>query len=323
MEYVAFGKTGLKVSVAGLGCGGNSRLGQQQGKSEEESIGIVRRAMDLGVNLIDTAANYRTEGIVGKAIQAVPRDQVVVATKATIRRDGKLLPAEDIVASLENSLRLLQTDYVDIFQLHAVQPDEYADVMKTMVPALLREKEKGKFRHLGLTETSPGDHHHKMLQMVFKDDCWESAMLGFHMMHQNAREVVFPETIRKGIGTLLMFVVRNIFSQPDYLRNTMKELIADGKLSADDVDVDDPLGFLIHEDGATSMTDAAYRFVRHEPGVHVVLFGTGNPAHVDTNIESILKPPLPEADHERLRSVFGHLVGVGLDLPDHSQRRKR
>lgn len=322
MEYVTFGNTGLKVSVAGLGCGGNSRLGQQQGKSEEHAISIIHRAMDLGVNLLDTAANYRTEGIVGKAIKTVPRDKVVVATKATIRRDGKLLPAEDIVASLENSLRELQTDYIDVFQLHAVRPDEYADVMKTMAPALLREKEKGKFRHLGITETSPGDPEHKMLQMLFQDDCWEVVMLGFHMMHQNARETVFPETIRKGIGTLLMFVVRNIFSQPDYLRNTMKTLIAEGKLSADDVDVDDPLGFLIHEGGATNMTDAAYRFVRHEPGVHVVLFGTGNPAHVDTNIESILKPPLPKADHDRLKAVFGHLVGVGLDLPDHSQQRK-
>jgi aryl-alcohol dehydrogenase-like predicted oxidoreductase len=323
MEYVTFGNTGLKVSVAGLGCGGNSRLGQQQGKSEDHSIGIIHRAMDLGVNLLDTAEAYRTEEIVGKAVKEKQRDKVVVATKATIRRDGKLLSGEDIVAALEKSLRQLQTDYIDVYQLHAVQPGEYDQVMKTMVPALLREKEKGKFRHLGLTETSPNDPEHKMLQMLFKDDCWESIMLGFHMMHQNARETVFPETIRKGIGTLLMFVVRNIFSQPDYLRNAMKALIDEGKLSADDVDVDDPLGFLVHEGGATNMTDAAYRFVRHEPGVHVVLFGTGNPAHVDTNIESILKAPLPKADHDRLKAVFGHLVGVGLDLPDHNPNRKK
>lgn len=141
-------------------------------------------------------------------------------------------------------------------------------------------------------------------------------MLGFHMMHQNARELVFPGTIKQGIGTLLMFVVRNIFSQPDYLRNTVRELIARGMLEADAVDVDDPLGFLVHEDGATSMTDAAYRFVRHEPGVDVVLFGTGNPAHVESNIVSILDPPLPAQDHARLSSLFGHLVGIGLDLPD-------
>ena len=321
MDYVTFGRTGLKVSVAGLGCGGNSRLGQGQGKSEADSIAIVRKAVDLGVNLIDTAANYGTEGIVGKALKGIPRDKVVVATKATIRDGGNMCTADQVVASLDNSLRLLQTDFIDVFQLHAVPPGRYDRVMQELVPALLREKEKGKFRHLGLTETSPQDHKHETMQRVAKDAVWESVMLGFHMMHQNARQVVFPDTIANGTGTLLMFVVRNIFSQPDYLRSTVKELVEDGKLPAEMAKSDNPLGFLIHESGASSLTDAAYRFVRHEPGVHVVLFGTGNPAHVETNIASILKPALPKADAEKLAKLFGHLEGVGLDLPDRSARR--
>ncbi|MPY74778.1 MAG: aldo/keto reductase [Alphaproteobacteria bacterium] len=321
MDYVTFGRTGLKVSAAGLGCGGNSRLGQGQGKSEADSIAIVRKAIDLGVNLIDTAANYGTEGIVGKALKGIPRDKVVVATKATIRDGGNMCTADQVVASLDNSLRLLQTDFIDVFQLHAVPPGRYDRVMQELVPALLREKEKGKFRHLGLTETSPQDHKHETMQRVAKDPVWESVMLGFHMMHQNARQVVFPDSIANGTGTLLMFVVRNIFSQPDYLRSTVKELVEDGKLPAEMAKSDNPLGFLIHEGGASSLTDAAYRFVRHEPGVHVVLFGTGNPAHVETNIASILKPALPKADAEKLAKLFGHLEGVGLDLPDHSARR--
>lgn len=321
MDYVTFGRTGLKVGVAGLGCGGNSRLGQGQGKSEADSIAIVRKAVDLGVNLIDTAANYGTEGIVGKALKGIPRDKVVVATKATIRDGGNMCTADQVVASLDNSLRLLQTDFIDVFQLHAVPPRRYDRVMQELVPALLREKEKGKFRHLGLTETSPQDHKHETMQRVAKDPVWESVMLGFHMMHQNARRLVFPDTIANGTGTLLMFVVRNIFSQPDYLRSTVKELVEDGKLPAEMAKSDNPLGFLIHEGGASSLTDAAYRFVRHEPGVHVVLFGTGNPAHVETNIASILKPALPKADAEKLAKLFGHLEGVGLDLPDRSARR--
>jgi len=71
----------------------------------------------------------------------------------------------------------------------------------------------------------------------------------------------------------------------------------------------------VHEGGASSVVDAAYRFVRHEPGVDVVLFGTGDREHLHSNIASILKPPLPAADRERLASLFGHLVGVGLDAP--------
>ncbi len=230
--------------------------------------------------------------------------------------------AEKVVASLEQSLRLLQTDYVDVFQLHAVPPSRYDRVMRELVPTLLREKEKGKLRHLGITETSPHDHRHETMQRVAEDPCWEVVMLGFHMMHQNARRLVFPRTIANGTGTLLMFVVRNIFSQPEYLRNTVRELVGEGKLPAALAEEENPLGFLIHEGGASSMTDAAYRYVRHEPGVHVVLFGTGNPAHVESNIASIVKPPLPKADTDKLAALFGHLEGVGLDLPDNSPRRK-
>jgi L-galactose dehydrogenase len=85
----------------------------------------------------------------------------------------------------------------------------------------------------------------------------------------------------------------------------------------------DPLGFLIHPGGASSLTDAAYRYVRHEPGVDVVLFGTGSPDHLRSNIASILKPPLPQEDHGKLGDLFGRLVGVGLDAPHLTPRAPR
>ena len=80
-------------------------------------------------------------------------------------------------------------------------------------------------------------------------------------------------------------------------------------------DAPNPLGFLIHKDGANTITEAAYRFVRHEPGVDVVLFGTGDRDHLRANIASLLAPPLPLADRQTLTKLFGHLVGVGLDPP--------
>jgi L-galactose dehydrogenase len=139
-------------------------------------------------------------------------------------------------------------------------------------------------------------------------------MVAFHMLHQNARTEVFPRTSANGIGTLLMFVVRRIFARPDLLAATLADLAAAGQLS-DALDPSDPLGFLVHPDGAANVTEAAYRYVRHEPGVDVVLFGTGNPAHVRDNIASLLAPPLPQADRDRLAALFGRLVGVGLDRP--------
>ena len=61
------------------------------------------------------------------------------------------------------------------------------------------------------------------------------------------------------------------------------------------------------------MIEAAHRYARHEPGVDIVLFGTGDAAHLRSNVASLVKPPLPEADRAKLAALFGHLTGIGLD----------
>ena len=315
MDYTSLGKTGLKVSVAGLGCGGSSRLGKSQGRPKEDSIALIRRAFELGVNFFDTAEGYGTEEIVGEAIGPLARDEVVISTKSGIRRDGDLISGDQVVESLEASLRRLQLDHVDVFHLHGVPPSAYEHVRNEMVPALLREKEKGKLRHLGVTETGPNDHRHLMLEKALEEDCWEVVMFAFHMLNQNARQSVFPKTLDRGVGTLLMFVVRRIFSDPAYLRDSIAKLADKGLVPADIASADAPLGFLVHPGGAEDILDAAYRFARHEPGAEVVLFGTGSVAHLERNIASILKPALPKADTDKLSEMFGTLEGVGLDLP--------
>jgi aryl-alcohol dehydrogenase-like predicted oxidoreductase len=314
MQYTTLGRTGLKVSVAGLGCGGNSRIGL--GKlTEEQSIGLVREAMDLGVNFIDTAENYETETIVGKAIKGRPRDSVVVSTKSLLGTSAGPKSGPDMVSSLDASLRKLDTDYVDIFHLHGLSPNAYDRAMTDVVPALLREKEKGKFRHLAVSETGPRDPEHKMLERAVEEPVFEVVMLAFHMMNQNARKPVLEKARANRIGTLCMFAVRNIFSRPGLLEETIAALAAEGKLPQELAKERNPLGFLVHA-GAETIVDAAYRFARHEPGIDVVLFGTSSMDHLRSNIASILRPPLPAADVEKLNTMFGHLVGVGLDLPD-------
>ena len=315
MEYTTLGRTGLKVSVAGLGCGGFSRLGLPAGKTEDEAALLVCEAVDMGINFIDTAPIYGTEATVGTALKHIPRHSVVVATKASIKRNGEWHTPAQVIASLENSLRLLGTDYVDVFQLHGVLHSEYAYARDTIVPALLEQKAKGRIRHIGITEQPPNDYLHEMLCRAAQDDVWDVFMIAFHMMHQSARRTVFPSSREKRIGTLLMFAVRSIFASPERVAIAMREAAAKGQVEKQLGEMAEPLAFLIHENGARTITEAAYRFARHEPGVDVVLFGTGNSGHLRANIESLLKPPLPKADREKLVALFAHLVGVGMDAP--------
>jgi aryl-alcohol dehydrogenase-like predicted oxidoreductase len=317
MEDTTLGRTGLKVSVAGLGCGGFSRLGLGTGKSEAEAVDLVHEAFSLGVNLFDTAAVYGTEAVLGKALKGLPRDQIVITSKAWTPRGAGHSAADRVVASLDHSLRELGTDYIDVFQLHGVAPAAYRHAREVIAPVLLDQQTKGKIRFLGVTETGSGDAEHEMVQRAVDDQVWDAVMIAFHMMHQNARQLVFPRTAANGVGTLIMFAVRNIFSKPQRLKAELRQLASEGKVARWLGHAPNPLGFLIHAEdgGAPTLPEAAYRFVRHEPGVDVVLFGTGEVDHLHANIASILKPPLPEIDRRMLAKFFGHLAGVGLDPP--------
>lgn len=313
MHYTTLGKTGLRVSVAGLGTGGFSRLGLKAGKSEEESAQLIHAAVDLGVNFIDTAPAYGTEGVVGRALKSIPRDSLVIATKAPIYRNNEWASPARVIASLDNSLRLMGTDYVDVFNLHGIELDQYEHAIERIAPALSAEKAKGKIRHIGLTENPIVDFTNAMLERALRDPVWEVYMVGFHLMHQGARQRVFPLTRQKGIGTLLMFAVRSIFADAPRVKREMRALAEKGLVERWLGESDDPLGFLVHAGGASSLTEAAYRFARHEPGVDIVLFGTGDAGHLRANIAAINKPPLPQADRDKLATLFGHLTGIGLD----------
>jgi aryl-alcohol dehydrogenase-like predicted oxidoreductase len=319
MQYTTLGRTKLRVSVAGLGTGGFSRMGLKTGKTEDEAARLILEAVDLGVNFIDTAPPYGTEGVVGRALTSLKRDQVVIATKSSVRRDGRRFTPEQVVASIDNSLRVMGTEHIDVLNLHGVEPEDYDYAVNTLAPALDAEKRKGKIRHIGLTENPIVDFSNETLKRALRDPIWEVFMVGFHMMHQAARSNVFPDTQTKGVGTLLMFAVRSIFTDPARIAREVKELAAKGLVDAALGATDDPLGFLVHEGGAANLVDAAYRYARHEPGVDIVLFGTGDAAHLRSNVTSLLKPPLPDADRTKLKALFGHLTGIGLD--GHQRRR--
>ncbi|MEZ5823943.1 MAG: aldo/keto reductase [Geminicoccaceae bacterium] len=310
MEFVELGSSGLRVSVAGLGCGGSSKLGLGQGRSMQNACAIVRAAFDRGVNFFDTAMAYGTEPAIAAA--GLPRDEIVISTKSQIFIGGRLIGPEELLAHLDASLQRLATDHVDLFHLHAVRPEHYEHALE-LRETLERARQAGKIRHIGMTETGPRDPEHRTLEEATRDPAWEVVMLAHHMLNQNSRRTVLPQARQNRIGTLVMFAVRAIFSKPERLRQALEELA-----KAQAIDSADPsqLDFLMSEGGASSLVDAAYRYARHTEGVDVVLFGTGDVGHLDANIRSICAPPLDAAAVMRLENRYGHLVGVGLDLPD-------
>jgi aryl-alcohol dehydrogenase-like predicted oxidoreductase len=294
----------------GLGAGGHSRLGQSQGKSEADSIAVVRRALELGANLIDTAEAYRTEEIVGKAIKGVPRDAFVLSTKKGPRAQERLIKADEYREGVEACLQRLGLDYVDIFHVHGVHPREYAHVREEIVPVLLQLRGEGKIRWLGITENFSSEPSHQMLTMALEDDFWDVMMVGFNLLNHSAREKVFPITQAKGIGTLCMFAVRRALSNPDVLKEVVSQLAAKGEIDLAGYNPDAPLDFLTAPSVANTLAEAAYRFCRHEPGMDVVLSGTGSIEHLETNARSLQMPPLPPEPLARVNRLFAGVASV-------------
>jgi L-galactose dehydrogenase len=307
MQRVVLGRTGLNVSVMGLGGGGDSRLGVKADTAE--ATRLVRLALDRGVNFIDTAEAYGTEEVVGRALSEVRRTDVVLSTKKTTFGERPLQP-ESVVASLEASLKRLRTDYVDVYHLHGVAPEDYADLRERIVPVLLELRRQGKIRFLGITEKFVVDPQHRMLEQALIDDIWDVVMVGFNFLNQSARERVFNRTRARNIGTLIMFAVRRALSQPERLAEILTDLAERGQISPEQAL--EGLSFLVQPGVAGSIPEAAYRFCHYEPGAHVVLSGTSRESHLLENVTSLGLPELPPATRARLIELFSgvdHLSG--------------
>jgi len=311
MEYTELGATGVDVSVIGLGAGGPSRLGLNTGRNEAHARRLVEDALDHGINLVDTAEAYGTETAVGAAIEGVDREELVLSTKFSLHDDdGDRRPPEDVAASLAASLERLGTDYVDVYHLHGVTPEEYEYAAGTLRPALERLKDEGRIRFVGITESVSADPGHEALRRAVDEGGWDVVMAGFNLLNHSARERVLEPASRAGVGTIGMVPVRRALSDPEALAETIEELIAAGTLDPAAVDPEDPFGFLLGEDGASDLIDAAYRFARHEPTIDTVLTGTSNREHLAANVASTLADPLPDRARAVLEERFGHVDSV-------------
>ncbi|HWP40278.1 MAG TPA: aldo/keto reductase [Tepidisphaeraceae bacterium] len=203
MKYRRLGSTNLRVSVVGIG---TWQFGGEWGKSftQDEVDRILRRGHDLGINLIDTAECYgdhTSEALIGQAIQA-QREKWIIATKfghrfhGPFHRTDERSPA-DAVRQLEQSLRALRTDYVDILQYHSIRNEEFDN--PELQQTLIRLKQQGKVRHIG-NSISPNDNIHQT-------DASQQAQVQviqvvYNRLDRKPEQRVFASCIRQNLGVL-------------------------------------------------------------------------------------------------------------------------
>jgi len=307
MEYKQLGDTGLKASVAGLGCGGHSRLGLFS-RGMDNAAGIVRHAYEQGVNFFDTAYNYGTHPAVAKGLSGIPRDRYLLSSKFPPQTDtGDLRASAELEVILDESLRALQTDYLDIWHLHGVLPDLYPDIRDRFLPELVRMRDKGKIRFIGITEMFGTDTRHEMLGQALQNDGWDVVMVGHSLLNPSAAKKILPMAAKRGIGTLCMFAVRSALSNPEQLKRDVRKMADAGQISMEWAGQDGVLDFLVENGHSKTIMEAAYRYCRHTKGLDVILTGTSDVGHLADNLASILMPPLPEAARTRLDKLFGQV----------------
>jgi aryl-alcohol dehydrogenase-like predicted oxidoreductase len=300
METIILGRSGLRATVAGLGCGGFSRIGM--GKfGLDHAAKIVRTAYDSGLNFFDTATAYGTQAAVGKGLEGIKRDSYILSTKFPYKNKS---PGE-LSAALEESLRELKTDYIDIYHLHGVAPEDYPEVKNTFVPLMEKAKQEGKIRWLGITEVFAADTGHAMFQLSLPDNIFDVIMTGYNILNPSAAKRVLPAAIKLNVGVLCMFAVRQALHNPAQLKNDIAKILENDQAGPGLAKDEGVLDFLVESGAAGSIVEAAYRFCRHTPGIGVVLTGTGNASHLRDNIASIRKGPLPKEILEKLETLFG------------------
>ena len=190
MRYQQLGSTGMTVSE--LGFGGIPILRLESGEAEK----IIRHAFDRGITFFDTANAYRdSEAKMGRAFAGI-RDKVIVATK-TMKRDGA-----GALEQLEQSLQRLQTDYIDLYQLHQVAQESVWQTITApggALEALQKAKEAGKIRFLGVTS-----HSRPMAIKLIQTGLFSTVQFPFNFIEEHAAGDLHPEARRLGLGILVM-----------------------------------------------------------------------------------------------------------------------
>ncbi len=190
MRYRILGKTGLEVSEVGFGGIPIIRL------SRDDAVSVLRRAYDRGITLYDTANMYvDSEEKMGQAFEGL-RHQLVLGTK-TIKRDRRGAEAD-----IDQSLRSLRTDYIDLYQFHQVSQENDFETLagpKGALEGVIRAKEAGKIRHIGITS-----HSLDLAPKLIQSGLFSTIQFPFNFLEDAPQEALHPLARELNLGILCM-----------------------------------------------------------------------------------------------------------------------
>ena len=299
MEYRKLGDTGVDVSLLSYGTGGPSKFGQATGVDDAGRAKLISRAIELGVNLFDTAEGYgESEAMLGRALQGHARDSYLIATKWTYRSGDSIVTNPDVIKkSLEQSLERLQTDYVDIFQVHGMLPHHYDELAEGYIEVMQQLQTQGKTRFLGITQMLTMDSKNEAMSTAMErhPDVWDSVMFKYGIMNQWPAKRSFPLANSSKTGILNMAPVRLTLTRPEKLNERMNEWGDDAGENA--------LNWLSGGD-PSELIRKGYQFAAEPSEITTVISGTSSIEHLEANIAA-LNGTLSDEEFSRLKSLYG------------------
>ncbi len=310
MEYRGLGRTGWNVSTVGLG---TWAMGSQWGPVDDrESLATLQRALDLGVNFLDTADVYGSEHLLGR-LRRERSEPFFIATKLGVRLnpDPKAYTRENMTAAVEGSLRDLGTETIDLMQLHVPPAEAYVPETFSILDALVRQ---GKIRHYGVSVERIADG---LKAMEFPGV--QSVQIIFNIFRQRPVEDFFPEARRCGVGIIARVPLASgmltgkitretVFATDDHRNYNREGQSFDRGETFSGVDFEaglqavEELGALVPT-GAT-MAEMALRWILMFEGVTCAIAGARNPAQAEDNIRAADLPALSDATMAAIRAVY-------------------
>ena len=329
MEYRTLGRTGLRVSALGFGCGNVGGLLIRGAPADRERA--VARALELGINYFDTAPLYgdgQSEQNLGQVLRALKAD-VYVGTKVRLPAASLAEIPAAIARSLEDSLRRLGMERVDLLQLHnPITVERRAgtvsarDVLEAIVPTLGRLVEQGKTRFYGITAL--GDT--AALCEVIDAGVLDTAQVCYNLLEPSAGHEVPAGYPAQDFGRLLVrcrerrtgvIVIRVLAAGALSGADTRHPVaapavdpIASGPDYATDVRRARRLGALVEEGHAGSLVEASLRFALASDAVSTVLLGYSSLEQLEYAAACVAKGPLPAPMLARLPALWDRLAGA-------------